>query len=127
MKEGRGKGKQAAGGADEQAEHHDALGAEDVDHAADAGAGENGGDVLGADDQPGEDGAVTELKVDVHRENGEQDADSEVANEGEGDGGEDFGDGAGRPFERARWGGGFWKRVSDGGGGGVGHREKPNP
>jgi len=127
MKEGRGKGKQAAGRADEQAEHHDALGAEDVDHAAYAGAGEDCGDILGADDQSGEDGAVAELQMDVHWENGEQDADGEVADKSEGNGGENFGDGAGGAFERARWGGGFWKRVSDGGGGGVGHREKPNP
>jgi len=63
----------------------------------------------------------------VHWENGKQDANGEVADEGEGDGGKNFGDGAGRAFERAWLGGRFWKRVGDGGGGGVGHRKKPNP
>jgi len=37
----------------------------------------------------------------VHRENGEQDADGEVAHEGERDGGENFGDGAAGTFAGA--------------------------
>jgi len=124
MEEGGGKRKQAAGGADEQAEHHDALGAEDVHHAADAGAGENRGDVLGADDESREESAVTEPQVNVHREDREQNADGEVANEGEGNGGENFGDGATGKFAGARWGSGFQERIGGGrGGGGVGHRE----
>ena len=65
--------------------------------------------------------------MDVHRKNGEQDADGEVADEGEGNGGKDFGDGAAGMFAEARWSGGFRERFGCGGAGGVGHREESNP
>ena len=126
MEEGGGKRKKAAGGADEKAKYDDALGAEDVHHAADARARENRGDVLGADDQPREDGAVTEPQVDVNREDGEQDADGEVADEGEGDGWKNFGYGAAGKLSGTPNGGSFRKRSS-GGRDDVGHRQESNP
>ncbi len=107
MKEGGGKGKQAAGGADEQPNHYDALGAEDVYHSADARTGEYRGDVLRADDEPREDGAIAELQVNMHRKNREEDSDREVADEGKGDSGQNFGDGAAGKLARARKGSGF--------------------
>jgi len=81
---------------------------------------------LGADDESREDRAVTELQVNMHRENGERYADGEVADEGEGNGGKDSRNDAAGKFAGLR------KRESVrerrcGGGGGVGHREVSNP
>src|SRR6266403_705268 len=76
------------------ADHGDALGTEDIHHTAYARARENGGDVLGADDESREKRAVAELQVNVHRENGERDADGQVADEGKGDSGKDSGNDA---------------------------------
>jgi len=70
--------------------------------------------------------AVAELQVNVHRENGERDADGQVADEGEGDGGKDSGNDAAGKFVGARKSGGVRERRSSGGGG-VGHNEESNP
>jgi len=93
---------EAAGGAGEEAVDDDGLGAEVVDQTAGAGAGEDRGHVLRADDESGEDGAVAELQVGVGRKNGEGNADGEVADERKRDGGKDF-EGGGE----GRVGGGF--------------------
>jgi len=126
VEEGGGEGEGTACGTREKAEHCDALGTEDIHHTAYARARENGGDVLGADDESREKRAVAELQVNVHRENGERDADGEVADEGEGDGGKDSCDDAAGKFVGARKSGGVRERRSSGGGG-VGHNEESNP
>src|ERR1700730_13260632 len=89
VEESGGKGEGAACCTCEKAEHCDALGTEDVHHAANARARENGGDILRADDQSRENGAVTELQANAYWEDGERDADGQVADEGEGDGRKD--------------------------------------
>ena len=124
---GGGEGKEAAGGTSEKAEHHDALGAENVDQTPDARTGENGGDILGTDDESREDCAIAEPQVDVHRKNGERDADGEVADESERDGGKDLRNAAAGKFGGARRRSGFRERIGGGGGGGVGHREESDP
>ena len=93
--EGGGESPEAAGGAGEESIDDDAFGAAGVNHAAGARAGKNGGDILRADDESGEDGAVAELQVSVRGKHGEGNADGEIADEGEGNGGKDLGDGAG--------------------------------
>src|SRR6266481_2154438 len=127
IEEGGDKGKQAASGTSKKPEDHDAFGAEDVHHAPGARARKDGGDILGADDESCEDCSIAELQVDVHRENGEGDADGEVTDESEGYGRKNFGDAAAGKFRGARKRGGFRERIGGRGDGGVGHCEKANP
>ena len=81
---------------------------------------------MGADDESREDRAIAELQMNVHRENGERDADGQVTNEGEGDGGKNSCNHAAGKFAGAQNGGDFGKR-SGGGGDGVRHRSESNP
>src|SRR5579883_1511038 len=77
-----------------------------------ARARDHGGDVLGADDESGENGAVAKPQVGVSGKDGERDADREIADEGKGNGWKDFEGGGERGI-----GGGY----GDGGRGRVGH------
>ena len=65
MRKAAAKVQRPAGGAGEEPIDDHAFGAAGVNHAAGARAGKNGGDVLRADDESGEDGAVAELQVSV--------------------------------------------------------------
>ncbi|MNF85299.1 hypothetical protein D3C84_676880 [compost metagenome] len=101
-------GEAAAG----HAVHDRALGAQPVGQAAGHWAGEQGGEVLGADDDARHDRAIAHVVVYIAGQHGDRQADAEEADEGEEDDGDDLqrGGGRGQPW-RAH--GRTWQRGEE--------------
>ena len=79
----------AAGGAGEHAVADGLPRPDGVRQVPGPGPAGEGGDVLEADQEPREAGADPQLEMEVGRERGQRDADAEVGDEGEADGGKD--------------------------------------